>query len=76
MAAFSEALALESASDSRYNADAKEYLFTADELVHYAKIVAYKVASNLGNGSKMDPDDNPLTHINCGSGCDTAVSGE
>jgi len=64
--AFSRALALESASDSRYDSSTGEFTFTADELADYAKIVAYKVTHNIGNGFKMDPNDDPLTYIDCG----------
>lgn len=61
--AFSQALALESASDSRFQDG--EYRFTTEELVDYARIVAYKVAHNLNNGFILDPVDDPLTYIKC-----------
>ena len=66
MTAFSRALALESASDSTFDSDTEVYLFTADELVRYAKIVAYKVSHNMSNGHTLDEDDDPLTYVDCG----------
>ncbi len=68
MSAFSQALALESASDCTYNEDTDTYVLTTNEMVRYAKIVAYKVAHNLDNGFEMDPEDDPLTYIDCGGG--------
>lgn len=62
MDAFSEALALESASDCTYDQDAKTYVLTADEMVRYAKIVAYKVVRNISNGHEMNTDEDPLNH--------------
>lgn len=62
--AFSYALALESASDSRYTDS--EFRFTAQELYRYAKIVAYKVGHNIHLGRELDPFDDPLTYIDCG----------
>lgn len=66
MPAFSRALALESALDSRF-VDG-EYRFTPDELVEYARIVAYKVAFNVAGGHRLEPSEDPLMHIDCGGG--------
>lgn len=68
MTAFSRALALESASDSTYDEDTGIYVLTHNELVRYAKIVAYKVVHNMQNGHELDPDDDPLTYVDCGGG--------
>lgn len=65
MSAFSEALALESASDCTYNEDTGTYILTAKDMIRYAKIIAYKVAHNLQNGSELDPDDDPLEYVDC-----------
>ena len=65
MTAFSEALAFESASDCTYNEDTGTYILTANDMVRYAKIVAYKVAANIRNGHELDMDDDPLTYVDC-----------
>ena len=68
--AFSEALAFESASDLPYDHSTGQYVLPADILHYFAKIVAYKVAYNLKNGLVMDPDDDPLTYVDCGDNDD------
>ena len=65
MSAFSRALALESASDCTFDNDTEVYVLTADDMVRYAKIIAYKVAHNLENGHELDRSDDPLTYIDC-----------
>lgn len=60
--AYSKALAWESASDLPYNSKTGKLCVTHDELEHYAKIVAYKVAHNISNGFPMDPNNDPLTY--------------
>jgi len=52
--AFNEALALESVQESLYEVD-------SEELMEFAKIVAYKVFHNLKQGHEMDENDDPLT---------------
>jgi len=54
MTAFNEALALESIPESL--SECKN-----DELVKYARTVAYKVFHNLKNGHTMAKEDDPLT---------------
>ena len=54
MGAFSEALALESIPESLSKCQ-------SDELVKYARTVAYKVFHNLKNGHTMAKADDPLT---------------
>ena len=61
MTAFNEALALESASDLPYKNG--KYKLNSNELVEYAKIVAYKTAYNLKNGIEIDWDKSPLITI-------------
>lgn len=36
-----------------------------DDIERFARIVAYKVASNLNNGMKMDPYADPLLYVDC-----------
>ena len=69
--AFHSALAFESAADLPYNRDTGEYILPPDILEYYARVVAYKVAHNIRNGFKMDPNADPLTYIDdCGDiGC-------
>ena len=70
MAAYSGALAGESITDEmrkKWDSESKSYVgLTHDDLKRYARIVAYKVAHNLGNGSTMDPAEDPLTYVDCG----------
>jgi hypothetical protein len=70
MSAFSRELAGESRSDAikgKWDKKSKTYLgITHDELIEFARTIAYKVAYNLSNGSTMDPDNDPLTYIDCG----------
>ena len=63
--AYTEALALESASDLPYNQLTNEYVIPSDILEWYARIVAYKVAHNISLGYHMNQDIDPLTYINC-----------
>ncbi len=51
--AFSEALALESIPESLYSVN-------QDDLVDYARTVAYKVFHNLKNNHEMDKSEDPL----------------
>lgn len=48
--------------DSKHNC---YHNVTLDDIEHFARIVAYKVASNLKNGYKMDPYTDPLTYVDC-----------
>lgn len=64
--AFSQALALESASDLPRDYKTGDYVLPPDILEYYAKLIAYKVAYNLGNGFVMNSDDDLLTYIDCG----------
>jgi hypothetical protein len=64
--AYSEALAFESAGDLPYDSKTESYVLPPDILEYYARIIAYKVAHNLRNGFTMDPDQDPLTYIDCG----------
>lgn len=64
--AYNPSVAFESAGDLPYDHKTGEYVLAPDILEYYARIVAYKVAYNLKNGRKMDPDQDPLTYINCG----------
>lgn len=70
MAAYSYALASESvtgAMEKKWDPKTKTYVgLTHDEIVAYAKIIAYKVAHNLSLGFTMDPTNDPLTYIDCG----------
>ena len=66
MSAYNRALAFESASDLPYDHKTGQYVLPPDILEYYAKIIAYKVAHNLKNGYKMDPDNDPLTYTDCG----------
>lgn len=62
--AYCKALAFESL-DWREKFDADKKVFngvTFDDIEKYAKIVAYKVASNLENGFIMDKNDDPLNY--------------
>ena len=52
--AFSTALALESVHEELYSVP-------SEELIRYAKTIAYKVFHNLKNGFPMDLEDDP-TH--------------
>ena len=63
--AFSQALVFESAGGLPYNKATGEYVLPEDILEYYAKIIAYKVAYNLKNGFIMDPNDDPLTYVDC-----------
>ena len=62
--AFSEALALESFPDAinrTYNPSTRSCAdVTLEDLIHFARTVAYKTAFNLGNGLEMNPAENPL----------------
>lgn len=65
--AYSEALAFESI-ENLGTYDEKNNVHnnvTSTDLERYAKIVAYKVASNLKNGFKMDKKIDPLTYVKC-----------
>jgi len=53
--AFSTALALESIPESLQGED-------SNELVNYARTIAYKVANNLNNGFSMNVDEDPLNY--------------
>lgn len=64
--AYSEALALESASDLPYNRETGEYVMPPDILEWYARIIAYKVAYNIRLGYPIDQDIDPLTYVDCG----------
>ena len=77
--AFSKALAMESLElPTTYDVEAGKFIskfdqktgkfnnVTFEDFENYAKIVAYKVAYNLKNGFKMDPNDDPLTYVDCG----------
>ena len=62
--AYSKALAFESL-DLREKFDYEKQVFndvTFDDIEKYAKIIAYKVASNLNNGFVMDKDEDPLDY--------------
>ena len=65
--AYSKAVAFESAGDLPYDHKTESYVLPSDILEYYARIIAYKVAHNLKNGYTMDPDQDPLTYIDCGS---------
>ncbi len=54
MKAFNDALALESVPKELSQCN-------SDDLIKYAKTVAYKVFHNLKNGHEMDKNDDPLT---------------
>ena len=71
MSAFSQALALESASDLPILRDRNQqpivdkdgnliYTVTSKDICEYASIVAYKVGYNLANGLALDPNQSPL----------------
>lgn len=59
MTAYSEALAGESVTDEmkvKWDPKSETYIgLTHDEIKRYAKIIAYKVAANLGNGFTNGP---------------------
>jgi len=68
--AYSKALAFESLNSHRlaekYDEQRKTYHHvTAADFEHFARIVAYKVAHHLKNGSTMDPKGDPLTYVDC-----------
>lgn len=63
--AYSESLALESASDLPYDPKSGEYVLPPDILEYYARIIAYKVAHNIRQGYPMDKDIDPLTYVDC-----------
>jgi len=63
--AYNPSVALESASGLPCDHKTGEYVLAPDILEYYARIVAYKVAFNLKNGRKMDPDQDPLTYLTC-----------
>lgn len=69
--AYSSALAFESASDLPRDPTTGDYVLPEDILEYYARLVAYKTAYNLKNGSTMDPALDPLDYVDdCGSiGC-------
>lgn len=62
--AYSEALALESSGRlGDYDQESNTYNnITSKGLEDYARIVAYKVAHNLGNGFEMDKTIDPLKY--------------
>ena len=65
-AAYSQALALESIPEgATYDKVADTFEITAKELEQFARIVAYKTASNLANGFHMDEHADPLNYIDC-----------
>jgi hypothetical protein len=55
------ALAGESSSDLTYDTITKEYRLSHDDLVNYAKIIAFKVSNAAQNGHTLDETENPLT---------------
>ena len=61
--AFNTAMALESIGNiGDFNPSNLTYNnVSADSLVSYARIVAYKVFHNLQNGLKMQKEDDPIT---------------
>ena len=68
--AYSKALAFESLNSHRltekYDEQRKTWHhITVADFEHFARIVAYKVAHNLKNGSEMDPAGDPLTYVDC-----------
>jgi len=67
--AYSETLASESMGmRDKWDPEAQVYNgVTYDDLERFARIVAYKVAHNLKNGHKMDPDMDPLEYVDCSS---------
>ena len=64
--AYNPAVAFESAGDLPVDPKTGEYVLTDDILEYYARLVAYKVAHNLKNGFKMDPNNDPLDYVDCG----------
>ena len=67
--AYSKALAYESYGDWKFDHNPDGTCTLNDEqLESYARTVAYKVASNLALGHRMDPDMDPLKYVNCGGG--------
>ena len=66
--AYSEALAGESLGDWRFRSEGQDvYTVNGKELEGYARTVAYKVASNMALGYRLDPDMDPLNYIDCES---------
>ena len=65
--AYSEALAFESIEDlGTYDTEKNVHNnVNSKDLEKFARIVAYKVASNLKNGFEMDEKIDPLTYIEC-----------
>ena len=64
--AYCDAVAFESAGDLPYDPMTGQYVLPPDVLEYYARLVAYKVAYNISNGFRMNPNIDPLEYVNCG----------
>ncbi len=59
------AIAGETSKGLTYDPDLRLFIISHEDLEHYARIIAYKVAHNLQQVHTLNPNEDPLTYITC-----------